>query len=45
MHNLVLTIYPSLLVGLSRVAALPRPFGRYWMLAFLWDHLGPVVTF
>ena len=44
-RNLVLRIRPDYIGYLPLVAGFPPPFGRYCLVAFLWDHLDPVVPF
>ena len=44
-RNLVLRICPNFLGNLPLFSVLPHPFGGYWIVAFLWDHLGTMVPF
>ena len=43
LRDLVLSIRTNFLDILPLVSGLPRPFFRYWVVAFLWNNLGPLV--
>ena len=43
--NLLMSIYPDIIGGLSIVYDFSYPFGRYCLSLFLWDHIGPVFPF
>ena len=45
LRNRLLRIYPILIVLIPIVARLPRPFGWYCLIEFLWDHIYPMVPF